>query len=145
MKHEEGNKREKRREKKWQKKRRRGRGGDRRHFSRPPGCATSLHGILRGCKISLSFFLRSMRWRNRDKANSSSQDVKHILVRFRLLWTIILITKRIFKIIDCYLHVTRLFTFVDKFFFCLYSWLFAYSSYAINFISFCLIIFIFNK
>lgn len=120
MKHEQGNKREKRRGKKRQKKKRRGRGGDRRHFSRPPGCATSLHGILRGCKISLSFFLRSMRWRNRDKANSFSQDMKHILVWFRLLWTIILITKRIFKIIDYYLHVIRLFTlllFVNKFFF----------------------------
>lgn len=33
-------------------------GGDRSHFSRPPGCAASLHGILRGCRISLSFFLR---------------------------------------------------------------------------------------
>lgn len=144
MKHMKREIRERRRGKKWQKKRRRGRGGDRRHFSRPPGCATSLHGILRGCKISLSFFLRSMRWRNRDKANSSSQDVKHILVRFRLLWTIILITKRIFKIIDCYLHVTRLFTFVDKFFF-VYIVDITYSSHANNFISFCLIIFIFNK
>ena len=78
------------------------RGGSRRHFSRPPGCAASLHGILRGCKISLSFFLRSMRWRNRDKANSSSQDAKRSefwSVWFRPLWTT-LATKGVFKTTD---------------------------------------------
>lgn len=47
--------------KRWKKKGPLDRGGDRRHFSRPPGCAASLHGILRGCRISFSFFLRPMR------------------------------------------------------------------------------------